>query len=389
MKRRSMKILHVIPTLNSQKGGPSKACFEMARSMVQRGHIVSIQTTTLLEPNPQVPALGKVEECDSVTIHRHPIRRPQAWAYSPRLVRCLRETIPSVDIVHLHSLYLFPTWATGRECARSSVPYILHPHGSLDSWHYRRKRWKKKPVEVWFQDSVTRSAAAVQLATEKEKQEALPRLFGARTAVVPIGLDFCEYAQPTRGRFRAAHPEIGGRPIVLFLGRLDLKKGLDLLVDAFAETLRLGCRAHLVIAGPDHGMQKQVETWVEERGLRERTTLTGQVTGTDKLDLLADSDLFVLPSQTESFGIAVIEAMASGLPFVISDQVGVEAEIAQANAGWVVPTATAPLRDAMAEALRDAAGARAKGARGRAFATQRFSWDRIAAAQEEIYASIL
>jgi len=384
-----VKVVHVIATLSATYGGPPKACLETAQAVAALGHEVSILTTDLGFPGRLDVPLGQPVNRDGITIHYHPGIRPHSWGTSPALARALRKAIPRADVVHLHLLYLHHTMATARLCRRFSVPYVLQPHGALDSWHYRRKRWKKKPVEVWFQDSVTRSAAAVQLTTEKEKQEALPRLFGARTAVVPIGLDFCEYAQPTRGRFRAAHPEIGGRPIVLFLGRLDLKKGLDLLVDAFAETLRLGCRAHLVIAGPDHGMQKQVETWVEERGLRERTTLTGQVAGTDKLDLLADSDLFVLPSQTESFGIAVIEAMASGLPFVISDQVGVEAEIVQANAGWVVPTATAPLRDAMAEALRDAAGTRAKGARGRAFATQRFSWDRIAAAQEEVYASIL
>ena len=143
--RRSMKILHVIPTLAPQVGGPPKACYEMARSMARRGHTVSIQATTLNTSEPNIAAFGKVEERDGVAIYQHPVRYLRSWAYSPGLVRCLRETIPSVDIVHLHSLYLFPTQAAGRECARSSVPYILHPHGSLDTWHYRRKRWKKKP----------------------------------------------------------------------------------------------------------------------------------------------------------------------------------------------------------------------------------------------------
>ena len=357
--------------------------------MVQRQHTVSIHTITLGDPSPCVAALGKANERDGVTIRYHPLCRPRFWAYSPELARCLRETIPSVDVVHLHSLYLFPTWATARECARSGVPYVLHPHGALDSWHWQKKRYKKKIVEVWFQDSVTRCAAAVQLATEKEKREALPHLFGTRAVVLPIGLDVGEYALPPPGHFRAAHPQIEDRPIVLFLGRLDAKKGLDILVEAFSEALRFESQAHLIIAGPDYGMRKQVEAWVEERGLRERTTLVGMITGADKLALLADSDLFVLPSQTESFGISVIEAMACGLPVVISDQVGVSPEIAEVDAGWVTPAASAPVRDAVAEALRDTAGARAKGARGRELVMERFSWPRIAAAQEAIYASIL
>ncbi len=384
-----MKVVHVIATLSATYGGPPKACLGNAQAMAALGHEVSILTTDLGFPGRLDVPLGQPVSQDGITIHYHPGIHPHFWGTSPALARALREAIPRADVVHLHSLYFHHTMATARLCRRLNVPYVLQPHGSLDSWHYRRKRWKKKPVEVWFQDSVTRSAAVVQFATGKEKREALPRIFGARSAVLPIGLDFCQYAQLPQGRFRALHPEIGDRPIVLFLGRLDLKKGLDLLIDAFAEALRLGCQAHLVIAGPDGGMKKQVEAWLEERGLRERATLAGLVAGTDKLGLLADSDLFVLPSQTESFGIAVIEAMASGLPFVISDQVGVGAEIAQANAGWIVPNATTPLRDAMVEALRDPASARAKGARGRAFAKERFSWSHIAAAQEEIYASIL
>ena len=206
--------------------------------------------------------------------------------------------------------------------------------------------------------------------------------------MVPLGLDMDEYQPlPPRGGFRAAHPEIGDRPIVLFLGRLNFKKGLDVLARAFAGAAR-ACDAHLVVAGPDDGMGAKVGAWVDSFGLRGRTTFTGMVAGADKLALLADADLFVLPSYSENFGIAVIEAMACGVPVAISDRVNLWREVAGADAGWVTPPRAEPFQAALVEALSNLGEAREKGARGRRLVTDRFQWSRIAAALEQAYASL-
>ena len=383
-----MRILHATKTLAASYGGPPKACFEMARAAARRGHAVSIFTTDLGDPGPLGGAPGGPVERDGVTIHRYPVRRPHVWGASPGMARALREAIPRVDVVHLHSLYLFHDRVVGRECARSGVPYLLQPHGALDPWHHRRKRLRKWLVEAWYQNAVTRRAGAIQFTTEEEARLARPRISGARAVVVPIGLDLDEYALPPRGRFRAAHPRIGDRPVVLFLGRLDAKKGLDVVVRAFSGAVRGGPDAHLVVAGPDGGMRARTEAWIEARGLRARATLTGMLTGADKLALLADADLFVLPSHTESFGIAVVEAMACGLPVAISDRVNLWREVAACRAGWIVPVAAEPLRDAIVEALRDPAGARERGERGRRLVAERFTWSRIAPAQEAVYGSL-
>lgn len=383
-----MKILHVIGSLADFYGGPSKACFEMARAVARRGHEVSIFATDHGGAGVSRSLAGERTEPDGMVVRHFPALPPRFWMFSPALKHALGEEIPRVDVVHLHSLYLFHDKVAGRECRRAGVPYLLSPHGTLDPYLYRRHRLRKTLMERWFQNAVTRGAAAIHFTTEEERRLATPHVFGVRGAVVPLGLDIDEYRPlPPRGRFRAAHPEIGGRPIVLFLGRLNFKKGLDVLIRAFAEAAGTA-DAHLVIAGPDGGMGTRTRAWVDSHGLRARTTFAGMVTGAAKLELLADSDLFVLPSYSENFGIAVIEAMACGLPVAVSDRVNLWREVAGAGAGWVAPPRPEPFRAALVEALSDPRAAREKGARGVRLVSERFRWSEIAAALENVYASL-
>lgn len=384
-----MRILHAIGTLSAQYGGPSKACFEMARALARRGHQVSIFATNLDGSGTLDVPLREPIERDGVTIRHFPVVPPRFWGTSPEMARALRKEIPRADLVHLHSLYLFHDKVVGRECRRGGVPYVMQPHGALDPYLYRRHRYRKRLMEVWFQDAVTRRAGAIQFTTDEEMRLARPYVFGVRGVVVPIGLDMEDYwPLPPRGCFRMAHPYIGGRPIVLFLGRLNFKKGIDVLIRAFSDAARALPEAHLVIAGPDGGLRAKTEAWIGEHGLRDRTTLTGMVRGPDKLSLLADADLFVLPSYSENFGIATIEAMACGLPVAISDKVNLWPEVAAAGAGWVTPAEPGPFRDAIVEALADPERARDKGARGRELVAEQFSWSRIAHTLEEAYASV-
>ena len=383
-----MKILHVIGTLAARYGGPSKACFEMARAVARRGHEVSIFATDDGGTGVHEAPAGERSGWGGVAVHHFPISSPRFWMFSPDLMHALREEIPRVDVVHLHSLYLFHDKAAGHECRRRGIPYLLAPHGALAPYYYRRHRFRKLLMEFWFQNAVTRGAAAIHFTTEEERRLAKPYIFGVPGVVVPLGLDMDEYQPlPLRGSFRAAYPEIGGRPIVLFLGRLDFRKGLDILIRAFAGAAQ-AADAHLVVAGPDYGVGTKARAWVDSFGLRGRTTFTGMVTGADKLALLADADLFVLPSWSESFGIAVIEAMACGVPVAISDKVNLWREVTGADAGWVTPPRTELFQATLVEALSDLGEAREKGARGRRLVAERFQWSRIAATLEQAYASL-
>lgn len=360
----------------------------MARAVAALGHEVAIYTTDRdLAPDER----GDLSEGrnDGVELRIFRQHFPMLLATSLPLARALRTAIPRADIVHLHSLYLFHTWATARLCRRFAVPYLLRPHGTLDPFLWRRHRGRKAVLEFLFQNRVLREAAALHYTAEEEKRLATPYAQGAPGVVVPNGLDLAQYADlPPPGGLRARHPEIGNRRIVLFLSRLNFKKGLDLLVPAFARAVRRRDDLHLVIAGPDDGMKHATETQIAAEGIGNRVTFAGMLDHRAKLAAFRDAAIFVLPSYSENFGIAIVEAMACGLPVAISDRVNIWREIAEAGAGLVAPPTVDDVARQIETLAADPAGAAAMGERGRTLVAEKFSWTRIARELESVYRSL-
>ena len=380
-----MKILHVIASLAPEHGGPTQACLGMARAVARRGHDVAIHTTDIDVP---VVGDGHVSGPDGLAIHYHQADWPRRWARSPGLGRALARAVPGVDVVHLHSLYLYHDWAVHRLCARHRVPYLLRPHGTLDPYIRRRHRLRKRAVSLWYQDRVTRDAAALHFTTAGEQQLAQPASHGRPGVVVPVGIAPADYAPLPHGRFRAAHPEIGARQIVLFFGRLNFKKGLEIVVGAFAAAAARRDDVWLVLAGPDDGMRGQIEAWLHDYGVADRASFAGMLTGDEKLAALADVALFVLPSFSENFGIAVVEAMVCGLPVVISDRVNIWPEVAAAGAGAVARPAVEPFAEAIERLLAEPALGKAMGAAGQQLVRARYDWAGVAEQLEGVYAAI-
>jgi glycosyltransferase involved in cell wall biosynthesis len=188
--------------------------------------------------------------------------------------------------------------------------------------------------------------------------------------------------------FFARYPETRGRRIVLFLSRLHVKKGLEFLVPAFARVAASRPDLHLVVAGPDEGMGATLRGWIRDAGLETRASIVGMLTGADKLAAFAAATVFVLPSHTENFGVAVLEAMAAGLPVLISDQVNIWREISDAGAGIIVRTETGPVEAGLARLLDHPEIANRMGQAGRRLAEERFAWPRVAAALEALYAEV-
>ncbi len=163
--------------------------------------------------------------------------------------------------------------------------------------------------------------------------------FGTPGFVVPLGLDIEEYSfNSTEGKLLSRFPELNGKKIILFLGRINFKKGLNILVNAFAAIARDQDDVHLLIAGPnDTGYGKKVSRWLKKENVYTKTTLAGMLQGEEKLEAFHISSVFVLPSYSENFGIAVLEAMACGLPVIVSDKVNLRPEVVASKAGEVVP----------------------------------------------------
>lgn len=383
-----MRVIHVISSVAPALGGPSKACIEMARAVGARGHAVEVFTTDFgLEG--RVRADGSPIQDGTATVRYFPVQQPRALKPSWPLYAALARALPAADVVHLHSLYLFHDWAAGRICRRTGVPYIVRPHGTLDPYIWRRHRARKLVMEWAFQNRVLRHAAAIHYTTEEEMRLAAPHAQGAPGVVVPLGLELDDYESlPPAERFFARHPETRGKRIVLFLSRLHEKKGLDILAAAFGRIAKTFHDAHLVLAGPDDGMGTRLNVWLRDAGISDRTSRTGMIEGEDKQAALAAASLFVLPSYSENFGIAVLEAMAAGLPVAISDQVNLWREVERSGAGLVGPCEVDAFAGLLTRLLGDPAEARRMGQAGRRLVREKFAWPRIAVALEELYAGV-
>jgi glycosyltransferase involved in cell wall biosynthesis len=386
-----MKILHVIANLAPRYGGPSKACWEMARAVAQLGHEVSIYTTNQDGPGELAVPLDQPVRQDGVEIRYFPIQAPRFWGTSLPLALALRQKIPAVDLAHIHSLYLFHNLVAGHYCRRYAIPYLVRPQGILDPYIYRRHRWRKRLMEHLFENRNIRRAAALHFTTAEEAELAAPFSFQTPGLVVPLGINYDEFAVlPEPGSFRRRYPEIGNNPIILFFGRINFKKGLDILARAFGAVARRRPDIHLVIAGPDNeGWGARVRTWLDEEGVLSRATFTGMLLGPDKFAVLRDASLFVLPSYSENFGLAVIEAMAAGLPVIISDKVNIWQEVHTEGAGRVIPCDAPALADQILNLLDDPEEAFGMGQKGRALVKDRFQWPMIGRSLAEAYGRII
>ncbi|MGH1482694.1 MAG: glycosyltransferase [Geminicoccales bacterium] len=388
-----MRILHVIPTMSARYGGPAKACREMSAALADRGHQVTVFTTNYdgfggyVEPSVE-PLSDRHQD---VRIHTFPVDLPPDYFRISRpLAQALSAEIKNFDLVHVHSLYLFTTLAAGFYAKRHQVPMILRPHGTLDPYIYTRHRGRKLIVEKLYQNRLIKRADAIHYTTTEERKLSAPYTFNRPGFVVPLGLNMDDYRPlPPRGTFRERFPETRDKSILLFLSRINFKKGLDILAKAYGKIAKQRDDIHLVIAGPDNDAYKQeVETMLASAGVRERTTFTGMLVGDDKLAALRDADLFTLPSYTENFGIAVIEAMACGLPVVISDKVNIWREIKEGGGGEVEPLDPDRFAGRIVEMLADRDRLKSYGERGIETVSTLFDWPTIGQRLEQAYQAV-
>lgn len=307
-------------------------------------------------------------------------------AFSPLLVSSkmrtwLRHAVPGFDIVSVHGLYRFPPTYAAYCARRSGIPYIIRPHGALDPFLFGRSSRSlllKRLYERYFDIPNLRLATAIHYTTEEERVRASFLGLSTPTFVVPNGIDQNRFTHlPPRGALRR---KLGlhDAPLLLFLGRINFKKGLDLLIEAFADVARSVPQTHLLIAGPDNeGYGRNVRGWIRDHHLEAKTHFLDFLSPEEVVQAYVDADVFVLPSYTENFGLTVVEAMACGTPVVISDQVNIHREVAASRAGIVTPCDAAPLAAAIANLLADPSQARAMGQNGRTAALTEYSWPTI------------
>ncbi|OGA54320.1 MAG: hypothetical protein A3G25_09930 [Betaproteobacteria bacterium RIFCSPLOWO2_12_FULL_63_13] len=413
--KRNRRILHVIPTIGGQHGGAPIACFDLCRELAKAGLEVSIYTTTIDAPYDWHMDQGGRTVRDGVEIRFFPVLGYRWYWISPMMYRALEANIPSCDVVHVHSLYRFHLPAAVHLCRKFGVPYIIKPHGSLDPFLFVRRRWRKSVHEMLFERPAICGAAAIQFTTDEERDLALrTSLFGkqksrvaeadrkygegseptqrSRNVVIAEGLslDSGKAASDGGEKFLDRYPHLRGRELVLYLGRINFKKGLDILARAFGKVARIRPEAELVIAGPDQeGYAEQVRRWLIQEGVAERTTFTGMLWNQEKWSALCAADVFVLPSYTENFGLAVVEAMIAGCPVIISDKVNIWREISGVRAGIVVPCDVQQTADAITGLLANPERARELATNALQLVEQKFTWESVIVKMTELYDTLV
>ncbi len=387
-----MRVLHVIPGVAPRYGGPSTAIWPMVRALNRiSGITAEIATTDADGPGCRIDTAGLPRD---VVTHLFVRDFSEQWKYSARLGSWLKSEGKQYDLFHVHALWTYATRAACAAGRRHGVPVILRPCGMLSTYTWGRTPWKKqlywRLVEQRNFDSVT--CFHVTSAAEAEEVRALQR-HSARIAIIPQGVDGGAWETPVRPQVlrQRCGERAGNRPIILFLSRLHPKKGIiDYLLPALAQ---LKQDAFLAIAGgaDEHvpSYEAEVRTAVERLGLAERVAILGAVSAEERWALFDGAALFVLPSLSENFGIVVTEAMARGVPVVVSSEVQASTHVSEAAGGIVAPLQVAAVSGALAELLADPAARAAMGERGRDYVRGHLRWDGIAARIAEMYQECL
>ncbi len=365
-----MRILHVISSAQASGGGPIEAVRLLCEAHARSGHTSALATLDdAAHPPPfafPLYALGP---------------GGTRYGYAPRLRQWLREYGQQFDLVLVHGLWQYHSLAVWQALRRTRTPYYVFPHGMLDPWfklQYPRKHLKKWLYWPWADYRVLRDARAVLFTCEEEKLLAPQsfRLYRANAVVTGLGTAApVEDLVAARRHFLAQFPSLAGRRLALFMGRLHPKKGCDLLLHAFAQTLAHDPAWRLVMAGPDQvGWQKELAQLAGTLGIADRFVWTGMLTGAAKWGALSAAEVFVLPSHQENFGIAVAEALACSTPVLISRQVNIWREVNEAGAGLIADD-TLPGTADLLRRWRDLAAAEQLRMRERALACFREHFD--------------
>jgi glycosyltransferase involved in cell wall biosynthesis len=366
---------HYVPAYHY--GGALHVAHSLGKSLVSQGHEVRVCTTNRRNPGEDlaVPVDAPVR-VDGVQVYYEPTVLSRYWGFSPQLARRLWLESIWADVVLIHFHYQFASLAAGWISRARGKPYIIFSHGSLNTYGLQARSRARKLLYLKLLEQKNFAKALFAAYHSPEEMDTSYR-FG-RGRVVPNGIDPQVFQElPRRNYFRQQH-KLEKATIYLFLGRIDAGKGLDLLLPAFKKLLQVSGDSHLVLAGADErSYEAQVRHLVEELGLANRVTLTGLITGQDKLAALQDADVFVLPSRSEGLSIAMLEAMYMGLPVVVTDRVGLWRQVEKKRCGLVASFD----EDSLAGALQRMAAApdrRAMGQRGRQLVASGYTWDKIA-----------
>lgn len=382
-----MKLLHVISSADPSNGGPIEGVRQRGLRLLEMGH--QVEVACLDDP--------KAAHLESFPLPVHALGPPRGtYHFATSLQPWLRAHAGGYDAVIVNGIWQYHSFAVWQVMRELRQPYVVFTHGMLDPWfrsNYPLKHLKKCLYWPWAEYRVLRDAAAVLFTSEDERLLARRSFwpYRAREVVVSYGTRLPPQDAPSlREAFLAAHPELRGKRVLLFLGRLHAKKGCDLLVEAFARVAAEEPRLHLLMAGPDQtGWVGQLKDRARALGVADRVTWPGMLQGDAKWGAFYSSEAFVLPSHQENFGISVAEALGCGLSVLISDKVNIWREVEAAGAGLVAEDSLAgTLKNLRAWLAMSPEGRATMGQRTHDLFADRFSVDRMATALIDVVRAV-
>jgi glycosyltransferase involved in cell wall biosynthesis len=384
-----MKILMVVPALGEVYGGPSKSVLELTEAIGKQGVSLDIITTNANGSNSLDVPLLSWTITENYRIKYFPYWNFADYKFSWSLTGWLFQNVGDYDLVHTNAIFSYPVLPAYWSCQFAKVPYIVTPRGMLEPWALAYKSWKKKLYFNLLEKPALKKASYMQMLASTEAAGIESLALKTPLVIVPNGIhreDFTSFPSPEI--FYREFPETRHKTLIIFLGRIDPKKGLDLLAPAFAQAHAKFPETHLIVAGPDNtGFLSTAESYFMKAGCKNAVTFTGMLTGTLKYASLAAANIYVAPSYSEGFSMSVLEGMAAGLPCVITTGCNFP-EAGMANAASIVDINVDQIANALLQLLQEPILAKEMGDRARQFILDNYTWDSIATKMLSIYQDI-
>lgn len=385
--RDTLHVCQVIASINRDTGGPAVTVTKLSSALVKSGQVdCQLITLDYAALGPQVtPGGAEVVSLPAGFLARY----LRGWSRRLRL-RLEQQAIGS-DLIHNHGLWMFPNLYARQAALHANIPLVISPRGMLDEWSLGRSRTKKFLVWHLFERANLRAARLLH-ATSPDEARSLRRV-GLRQpiTIIPNGVDIPDPdIFPNRHLLEQKYAELIGRRWLLFLSRLHPKKGVSELLTAWQQQAGEFPNWQLIIAGPDlNGHADMVRDQAKTFGIDKRVTFTGMLAGPEKQAALANSEIFVLPTHSENFGVAIAEALAFGLP-VITTKGAPWRDLETHHCGWWIDLDPATLTATLGMAMETSAEAlQEMGARGRALMAQKYSWQRVGEQMKQSYEWLL